>query len=87
LHDHHHAVASDCVGFTLPGIIDEPGSFSGMTISPRPERGPDASHRTSLAIFISATANCFSAPDDAYASIVTGHYRNSLGAVDERMTS
>jgi hypothetical protein len=33
-------VASDCVGLTLPGMIEEPGSFSGMVISPRPERGP-----------------------------------------------
>ena len=23
-------IASDCVGFTLPGMIEEPGSFSGM---------------------------------------------------------
>ena len=54
--------ASDWVGLTLPGMIDEPGSFSGMVSSPRPERGPEASQRTSLAIFISATASCFSAP-------------------------
>eukprot|EP00964_Phaeocystis_antarctica_P060635 scaffold36159_cov36-Phaeocystis_antarctica.AAC.1 len=31
--------ASHCVGLTLPGMIDEPGSFSGSEISPRPERG------------------------------------------------
>ena len=42
--------ASACVGFTLPGMIDEPGSFSGSESSPRPERGPDASRRISLAI-------------------------------------
>jgi hypothetical protein len=34
-------IASHCVGFTLPGMIEEPGSFSGRTISPRPERGPE----------------------------------------------
>ena len=33
-------IASACVGFTLPGIMDEPGSFDGMIISPIPERGP-----------------------------------------------
>jgi hypothetical protein len=50
-------MASDCVGLTLPGMIDEPGSFSGIVISPMPERGPEASQRTSLAIFISAPAS------------------------------
>ena len=43
--------ASAWVGFTLPGMIELPGSFSGMRSSPRPERGPEASRRTSLAIF------------------------------------
>src|SRR2546429_2866089 len=43
--------ASDCVGFTLPGMIDDPGSFSGSVSSPRPQRGPEASQRMSLAIF------------------------------------
>ena len=55
-------IASHWVGFTLPGMIDEPGSFSGSTISPRPQRGPDASQRMSLAIFISEAASVFSAP-------------------------
>ena len=44
--------ASDCVGFTLPGMIELPGSFSGIRISQRPARGPDASQRTSFAIFV-----------------------------------
>ena len=48
--------ASAWVGLTLPGMIEEPGSFSGSDSSPRPQRGPDASHRMSLAIFMSATA-------------------------------
>ncbi len=55
-------IASHWVGLTLPGMIDEPGSFSGMLISPRPLRGPLASQRTSLAIFISAAARVLSAP-------------------------
>ena len=33
-------------------MIEEPGSFSGIRISPRPARGPEASQRTSLAIFM-----------------------------------
>ena len=49
---HSMVSASHCVGFTLPGMIEEPGSFSGMLISPMPQRGPLASQRTSLAIFI-----------------------------------
>ena len=28
--------ASHCVGFTLPGMIEEPGSFSGRSSSPKP---------------------------------------------------
>src|SRR5262249_10763154 len=43
-------MASHWVGLTLPGMIEEPGSFSGRVISPRPERGPEASRRISLAI-------------------------------------
>jgi hypothetical protein len=56
-------MASAWVGFTLPGMIEEPGSFSGMMISPIPERGPEASRRMSLAIFIRLTASCFKAPE------------------------
>src|SRR5664279_1695657 len=51
--------ASVCVGFTFPGIIDEPGSLAGIVISPIPDLGPDAIILISLAIFIMLTANCF----------------------------
>ena len=40
----------------------EPGSFSGMESSPRPLLGPDASQRTSLAIFMQLAAIVFKAP-------------------------
>ena len=53
--------ASHWVGFTLPGMMEEPGSFSGMNISPRPSRGPEASQRMSLAIFIRSAARAFRA--------------------------
>ena len=53
---------SHWVGFTLPGMMELPGSFSGMKISPRPQRGPEASQRTSLAIFIRFAARALSAP-------------------------
>ena len=55
-------MASDCVGLTFPGMIEEPGSFSGSSSSPRPERGPEPSHRMSFAIFMSETASVRRAP-------------------------
>ena len=54
--------ASHWVGFTLPGMMELPGSFSGMWSSPMPQRGPLASKRMSLAIFIRFAARAFSAP-------------------------
>ena len=47
-------IASCWVGLTLPGMIEEPGSFAGSFSSLSPPRGPEASQRMSLAIFISA---------------------------------
>src|ERR1700754_5323055 len=49
-------IASHWVGLTLPGMIDEPGSFSGRISSPKPERGPEPSRRMSLAILNSPVA-------------------------------
>ena len=54
--------ASHWVGFTFPGMIELPGSLAGMVISPIPDLGPEAIIRMSLAILLSATANCLSAP-------------------------
>ena len=53
---------SHWVGLTFPGIIELPGSFSGMKISPRPHRGPLDSQRMSFAIFIISAASPFKAP-------------------------
>ena len=55
-------MASHCVGFTLPGIIELPGSFAGIEISPIPDRGPEAKRRISLAILLRDTAICFKPP-------------------------
>src|SRR5690606_41887590 len=55
-------IASDWVGLTLPGMIDEPGSFSGRESSPRPARGPEPRKRMSLAILKSAAAAELIAP-------------------------
>ncbi|CCK02452.1 Binding-protein-dependent transport systems inner membrane component [Cronobacter sakazakii 701] len=73
--------ASHCVGFTLPGMMDEPGSFSGIEISPMPQRGPLASQRTSLAIFISEAASPFSAPWACTSASQVASASNLLGAV------
>lgn len=50
-------MASHWVGLTLPDMIEEPGSLAGTTSSLIPQRGPEASQRMSLAIFISGTAS------------------------------
>ena len=55
--------ASDWVGFTLPGIIDDPGSFAGKISSPYPALGPDPKNLISLAIFIKQTAVVLSVPE------------------------
>ncbi len=74
-------MASHWVGFTLPGMIEEPGSFSGSSSSPSPQRGPEASQRMSLAIFISATARPRSAAMAATMASSEPCAANLLGAV------
>src|SRR5439155_23206827 len=55
-------IASAAVGFTLPGMIEDPGSFSGIESSPRPQRGAEASQRMSFEIFMNEAARVSSAP-------------------------
>ena len=62
------AVASGMTGFTLPGMIEEPGCSACRLISPRPARGPEFIQRRSLAIFIIATAMALSCPESATAA-------------------
>ena len=50
------------MGFTFPGIIELPGSFSGIVISPSPHLGPLASHLISLDIFSRSQASALMAP-------------------------
>ena len=50
---------SGITGFTLPGMIDEPGCFGGRLISRRPQRGPDDRSRRSLQTFDSLMARLF----------------------------
>ena len=55
-------IASICVGFTLPGIIEDPGSFAGIINSPIPHLGPEEESLISFAILFKTTAICFIAP-------------------------
>src|SRR5690606_7565380 len=74
-------MASHWVGLTLPGMIEEPGSFSGMVSSPRPQRGPEASQRMSLAILARAQARVLSAPWRLTRASWPASAANLLGAV------
>ena len=55
--------ASGMTGFTLPGMMLEPGCVAGSSISFRPVRAPEVRRRRSLAIFMRPTASVRSAPD------------------------
>ena len=54
--------ASHSTGFTLPGMIDEPGCRSGRKISVSPVRGPEPIQRMSLLILFRPTAIVRSTP-------------------------
>ncbi len=77
---HTMVSASHWVGFTLPGMIELPGSFSGMRSSPIPLRGPEASQRTSLAILVSAPARVRSVPWALTRASCAARASNLLGA-------
>jgi len=62
-------------------MIDEPGSFSGRAISPRPERGPEPRKRISLAILNRETATELRAPWASTSASLVARASNLLGAV------
>src|SRR3546814_11604762 len=62
--------------------MDEPGSLSGMISSPMPQRGPLASQRTSLAIFMSAPASVRSDADKLTSASCADNEKNLFA--DER---
>lgn len=72
---------SHWVGFTFPGMIEEPGSFSGKESSPRPQRGPDPRNLISLAIFIRETASVFRAPERWTSASLQARLSNLFSAV------
>ena len=77
---HTIVIASLWVGFTFPGMMELPGSFSGMSSSPTPHRGPEASIRMSLAIFIKDAARVFTAPLANTTASCAAKASNLLGA-------
>ncbi len=74
-------IASTWVGLTLPGMIDEPGSFSGSCNSPRPERGPLPARRMSLAILNTPAATLLIAPCVKTRASFEASASNLFGAV------
>ena len=74
-------MASHWVGFTFPGMMEDPGSLAGIKISPIPERGPLASHLTSLAILNKDPATVFRAPDNSTMQSCPPRASNLLTAV------
>ena len=81
----HGPKPSHWVGLTFPGMIELPGSFSGILISPMPQRGPLANHRTSLAIFMRATAKVLRPPDVAAKASWPAKLGKFVGGGDERV--
>ena len=74
-------MASHWVGLTLPGMILDPGSFSGRISSPRPLRGPLPKNLMSFAIFIILTAAVFRDPWKSTRASLVASDSNLLGAV------
>ena len=57
------STASGTTGFTLPGMMLEPGCRSGMCSSAMPAFGPEPIQRRSLLILVRLTARTRRAPD------------------------
>ena len=79
-------IASDCVGLTLPGMIEEPGSFSGSSSSPSPLRGPEPSQRMSFAIFIKRGGERRERAGREHDRVVGGERRELVRRRDERQS-
>ena len=62
-------------------MMELPGSLAGIAISPKPRRGPEASQRTSLAIFIMFAASAFTAPWAKTTASLPVSARNLFGSV------
>src|SRR3954470_23927226 len=56
-------MTSGITGFTLPGMIEDPGCMAGRLISARQARGPEAKRIRSLEILASLIAVLFNAEE------------------------
>src|SRR3989338_6467445 len=74
-------IASHWGGFTFPGMIERPGSWSGIEIAPRPARGPEANQRMSLAILFKETAKVFNAQLNSTKASWVARASNLFGAL------
>ena len=63
-------IASQMLGLIFPGMMDEPGSTGGRTISPRPVFGPELRRRRSLQIFRRSSARSLRADDISARSVM-----------------
>ena len=68
-------VTSGITGFTLPGMIEEPGALGGRLISFKPQRGPSPSPEASPAEKVSSADN--SLPQDKRSLTVTAKRNES----------
>ena len=78
---HNIVRASHWVGLTFPGMMLDPGSFSGRMSSPSPLRGPLPKNLISFAIFINPTAMVFKVPWNSTMASLVAKLSNLLGAV------
>mmetsp|Transcript_9858 Transcript_9858/g.20654 ORF Transcript_9858/g.20654 Transcript_9858/m.20654 type:complete len:204 (+) Transcript_9858:234-845(+) len=74
-------MASHCVGFTFPGMIELPGSFAGNDNSPSPQRGPLPKRRRSFAILFKLQAIVFKTPETSTNESCAASASNLFGAV------
>ena len=74
-------MTSHWVGLTFPGMIEEPGSFSGRNSSPNPQRGPEPKNIKSLAIFIRLEARVDKDPWNSTKASCAAKASNLFGAV------
>src|ERR1051325_6495260 len=72
-------MASDCVGFTLPGMIELPGSFSGIVISPMPERARRGATPRRWRFFSQARARGLQRAVGEHERVLAGHGLELVG--------
>ena len=77
-------IASAWAGLTLPGMIDEPGSLTGIVNSASPARGPHESSRMSLPTRYGVTASVRIAVERCTSASCPPCTQNLFGALTKR---